>query len=107
MLTLTHPHSQLLALTLTHTYSYSPLQEANRINKNGELVIASQKTRSQAMNIDDAIERLQEICNAAAEPPKETSPETKQRIAKLYVWYGIVWYGIALYGVVNENAPGY
>ena len=55
-------------------------------------MISSQKTRSQAMNIDDAIERLQEICNIAAEPPKETSPETKQRIAKLCVgWYIYVY----------------
>jgi hypothetical protein len=45
-----------------------PTQEAGRINKSGELVIASTKTRSQAMNIDDAIARLQQVTTTAILP---------------------------------------
>ncbi|KMZ66750.1 Class I peptide chain release factor [Zostera marina] len=57
--------------------------EKNRINKNGEIVISSTKTRSQQGNIQDALEKLQAIVEAAAYIPPPPSEETKKKIGKL------------------------
>ncbi|XP_042480367.1 peptidyl-tRNA hydrolase ICT1, mitochondrial [Macadamia integrifolia] len=57
--------------------------EKNRINKDGELVISSTKTRTQKGNIEDALEKLQEIINAASYVPPPPSDEQKKKIAKL------------------------
>ncbi len=79
------------------------MQHGNRVNKEGEFVVTSQKSRSQAANIDDAIAKLHEVrtsssflynvltlvrfqmCTEASEPPKETSQETKDTILRLCV----------------------
>ncbi|XP_052209948.1 uncharacterized protein LOC127813176 isoform X2 [Diospyros lotus] len=57
--------------------------EKNRINKDGELVISSTKTRTQKGNIDDALEKLQAIIDAASYVPPPPSEEQVKRIAKL------------------------
>ncbi|XP_072957044.1 uncharacterized protein [Typha angustifolia] len=57
--------------------------EKNRINKDGELVISSTKTRTQKGNIEDALEKLQAIINAASYVPPPPSEEQKKRIEKL------------------------
>ncbi|XP_043697655.1 peptidyl-tRNA hydrolase ICT1, mitochondrial [Telopea speciosissima] len=57
--------------------------EKNRINKDWELVISSTKTRTQKGNIEDALEKLQEIINAASYVPPPPSEEQKKKIAKL------------------------
>ncbi|CAL9091372.1 unnamed protein product [Musa textilis] len=57
--------------------------EKNRINKDGELVISSTKTRTQKGNIDDALEKLQGIIDAASYVPPPPSEEQKKRIEKL------------------------
>ncbi|KAG0498830.1 hypothetical protein HPP92_003521 [Vanilla planifolia] len=57
--------------------------EKNRINKDGELVISSTKTRTQKRNIEDALDKLQEIIDAAAYVPPPPSEEQKKRIQKL------------------------
>ncbi|CAH8256071.1 unnamed protein product [Arabidopsis lyrata] len=57
--------------------------EKNRINKDGELVISSTKTRTQKGNIDDALEKLQAIINAASYVPPPPSEEQKKKIVKL------------------------
>eukprot|EP00850_Spirogloea_muscicola_P012234 SM000078S22093 [mRNA] locus=s78:353984:355481:- [translate_table: standard] len=59
------------------------LTEANRINKDGELVVSSTRTRTQKGNIQDALEKLQAIIDAAAYVPPPPSEETKTRIKKL------------------------
>ncbi|XP_027334055.1 peptidyl-tRNA hydrolase ICT1, mitochondrial isoform X2 [Abrus precatorius] len=57
--------------------------EKNRINKDGELVISSTKTRTQKGNIDDALTKLQEIIDAASYVPPPPSEEQKKKIAKM------------------------
>ncbi|KAD3641242.1 hypothetical protein E3N88_30466 [Mikania micrantha] len=49
--------------------------EKNRINKDGELVISSTKTRTQKGNIEDALEKLQAIIDAASYVPPPPSEE--------------------------------
>ena len=48
------------------------LADLNRtkINKHGELIITSQRTRSQKQNLDDAFEKLRLMCVEAAQEPK-------------------------------------
>ncbi|MED6182726.1 hypothetical protein PIB30_031369 [Stylosanthes scabra] len=57
--------------------------EKNRINKDGELVISSTRTRTQKGNIEDALAKLQEIIDAAAYVPPPPSEEQKKKIAKM------------------------
>ncbi|XP_058104634.1 uncharacterized protein LOC131248383 [Magnolia sinica] len=57
--------------------------EKNRINKDGEIVISSTKTRTQKGNIEDALEKLQAIIDAASYVPPPPSEEQKKKIAKL------------------------
>ncbi|KAK6947650.1 Peptide chain release factor class I [Dillenia turbinata] len=57
--------------------------EKNRINKDGEIVISSTKTRTQKGNIEDALGKLQAIIDAAAYVPPPPSEEQKKKIAKL------------------------
>ncbi|KAF4360424.1 hypothetical protein CsatB_004071 [Cannabis sativa] len=57
--------------------------EKNRINKDGELVISSTRTRTQKGNIEDALEKLQAIIDAAAYVPPPPSEEQKKKIAKM------------------------
>ncbi|XP_020581758.1 peptidyl-tRNA hydrolase ICT1, mitochondrial [Phalaenopsis equestris] len=57
--------------------------EKNRINKDGDLVISSTKTRTQKGNIEDALAKLQEIIDSASYVPPPPSEEQKKRIQKL------------------------
>ncbi|XP_047307347.1 peptidyl-tRNA hydrolase ICT1, mitochondrial [Impatiens glandulifera] len=57
--------------------------EKNRINKDGELVVSSTKTRTQKGNIEDALEKLQAIIDAASYVPPPPSQEQIQKIGKL------------------------
>ncbi|KAF5460797.1 hypothetical protein F2P56_020639 [Juglans regia] len=57
--------------------------EKNRINKDGELVISSTKTRTQKGNIEDALAKLQAIIDAASYVPPPPSEEQKKKIAKM------------------------
>ncbi|GAV84939.1 RF-1 domain-containing protein [Cephalotus follicularis] len=58
--------------------------EKNRINKDGEIVISSTKTRTQKGNIDDALGKLQAIIDAASYVPPPPSEEQKKKIAKMF-----------------------
>ena len=42
----------------------------SRLTNNGELVIASQRYRDQAKNIDDCLDRVRELLLSVATPPK-------------------------------------
>nr|XP_010906439.1 peptidyl-tRNA hydrolase ICT1, mitochondrial isoform X1 [Elaeis guineensis] len=57
--------------------------EKNRINKDGEIVISSTRTRTQKGNIEDALEKLQAIIDAASYVPPPPSEEQKKKIEKL------------------------
>uniref|UniRef100_A0A0E0KBA6 Prokaryotic-type class I peptide chain release factors domain-containing protein n=1 Tax=Oryza punctata TaxID=4537 RepID=A0A0E0KBA6_ORYPU len=57
--------------------------EKNRINKDGELVISSTKTRTQKGNIEDALQKLQAIIDAASYVPPPPSEEQKKKIEKI------------------------
>eukprot|EP00271_Cylindrocystis_brebissonii_P007133 TRINITY_DN20315_c0_g1_i1.p1 TRINITY_DN20315_c0_g1~~TRINITY_DN20315_c0_g1_i1.p1 ORF type:complete len:294 (-),score=18.24 TRINITY_DN20315_c0_g1_i1:172-1053(-) len=58
-------------------------KEQNRINSDGELVISSTRTRTQKGNIEDALQKIQTIINAAAYVPPPPSEEKQKRIEKL------------------------
>ncbi|GAB5364035.1 hypothetical protein AAMO2058_000935100 [Amorphochlora amoebiformis] len=58
-------------------------QEKNRINNNFELVVQSQKHRTQLSNIDDALRKLQDMIDKASWLPKETSEEQKKKMKAL------------------------
>ncbi|CAM6091143.1 unnamed protein product [Calypogeia fissa] len=57
--------------------------EKNRINGDGDLVVSSTRTRTQKGNIDDALEKIQVMIDAAAYVPPPPSEETKNKIQKL------------------------
>ncbi|KAK1374748.1 Peptidyl-tRNA hydrolase ICT [Heracleum sosnowskyi] len=57
--------------------------EKNRINKDGEIVISSTKTRTQKGNIEDALGKLQAIIDAASYVPPQPSAVQLKKIAKI------------------------
>lgn len=61
------------------------VQYKNRLTKSGELVITSQRYRSQRQNLDDAVLRLTGILREASEVPKGPSQLTVARIKALLV----------------------
>ncbi|KAG8662184.1 hypothetical protein MANES_01G073500v8 [Manihot esculenta] len=65
--------------------------EKNRINKDGELVISSTKTRTQKGNIEDALSKLQAIIDAASYVPPPPSEEQKKKIAKICFFFIMQW----------------
>ncbi|GIL90888.1 hypothetical protein Vretimale_17146 [Volvox reticuliferus] len=56
--------------------------EKNRFTSDGVLVMQSQRHRTQAQNLDDALAKLQEIIDRAVVEvtPKEADPETIKRV---------------------------
>lgn len=59
---------------------------ANRINARGELIIASEATRSQSRNKEDSVERFFELLSGALKPTKKriaTKPSYQSRKARL------------------------
>uniref|UniRef100_A0A453IHV5 Prokaryotic-type class I peptide chain release factors domain-containing protein n=1 Tax=Aegilops tauschii subsp. strangulata TaxID=200361 RepID=A0A453IHV5_AEGTS len=58
-------------------------REKNRINKDGELVMSSTKTRTQKGNIEDALQKIQAIIDAASYVPPPPSEEQKKKIEKI------------------------
>ncbi|KAG2436456.1 hypothetical protein HXX76_006759 [Chlamydomonas incerta] len=56
--------------------------EKNRFTSEGMLVMQSQRHRTQAQNLDDALAKLQEIIDRAVEyvTPKEADPDTIKRV---------------------------
>jgi len=55
---------------------------ANRINKEGELIIVSQEERSQMQNRERAIEKLNKLVEAALVPEKERKPTKPTKASK-------------------------
>ncbi|KAG9292988.1 hypothetical protein G9A89_016350 [Geosiphon pyriformis] len=59
------------------------IQEAHHINKKGEFVLTSDRTRSQQHNFDDCITKLYDAIVKAAEVPKGPNKEKLLRIERL------------------------
>jgi ribosome-associated protein len=56
--------------------------EASRINREGELVIASDRFRTQAQNIEDCLRKLEEMLTAASRRPKRRIATRPTRASK-------------------------
>jgi peptidyl-tRNA hydrolase ICT1 len=54
----------------------------NKLTKDGYLVIRSEKTRSQQLNLADALERLRSLIWKAATPEPEQSEETIEKMRR-------------------------
>lgn len=59
-------------------------QERNRVNKDGELVVASTKHRTQKKNLDDALGKVQRMLDDAVTSllPIEANPVKEKKIKK-------------------------
>nr|CAG4643636.1 EOG090X0JCO [Ilyocryptus agilis] len=55
----------------------------NQVNKDGVLVIKSERTRSQHLNLADALDKLRDMIRAAAAEPKVASQESIDRQTRL------------------------
>ncbi|KMQ95105.1 immature colon carcinoma transcript 1 protein [Lasius niger] len=55
----------------------------NKINKDGYLIIKSDLTRSQHLNLADALEKLRTVIRAILVEPAEPSPESLERRRKI------------------------
>ncbi|RZF44295.1 hypothetical protein LSTR_LSTR006845 [Laodelphax striatellus] len=53
-----------------------------KISKDGYLIVKSERTRYQQLNLADAMEKLRTVIRAAEEVAKEVSPETEEIIRK-------------------------
>ncbi|KAK7870572.1 hypothetical protein R5R35_009081 [Gryllus longicercus] len=58
------------------------LEHKTKINKDGFLVVRSEKTRSQQLNLADALERIRTMIWQLTESETVISPETEQRIIR-------------------------
>ena len=59
-------------------------QQPNRVTKDGDLIMASEKTRKQILNQADCLEKIRHIIFQASTLPKELTPEQKELIKKRY-----------------------
>ncbi|KAJ1658336.1 hypothetical protein IWQ61_002412 [Dispira simplex] len=58
------------------------IKEPSRTNKAGEFIITSDRTRSQANNIEDCVQKLQAMLVSAAYIPPDPSQEAIEKIAQ-------------------------
>lgn len=59
------------------------MQFKGRVTKQGELVVVSQKHRSQMMNLNEAVTRMEDMLSQASEIPKGPSHLTVARVRTL------------------------
>lgn len=57
-------------------------QYKNKINKEGYLIIRSDLTRSQHLNLADALEKLRSMIRSTLVVPQEPSPESEEKKRK-------------------------
>jgi len=55
---------------------------SRRINQEGELLVTSQRYRSQLRNRDDCLEKLSELIRSVLVPPKKRKPTRPSRASK-------------------------
>eukprot|EP00898_Chlorokybus_atmophyticus_P002296 jgi/Chlat1/3067/Chrsp21S03315 len=58
-------------------------QEKNRINSEGEIVVTSERNRTQKANLEDALEKLQAMIDKAAYVAPPPRPEKVKRVKQL------------------------
>lgn len=58
------------------------LQKKDKLTKEGDLIIRSDKTRSYQLNVADVLQRLRTIIHNAEEVVKEVSPMKQQEIRR-------------------------
>jgi ribosome-associated protein len=54
-----------------------------RLTLDGDLIVASQRTRDRARNVDDCLEKLRRLILAAANPPKPRRPTRPTRASQI------------------------
>ena len=59
------------------------MQFKGRVTKQGELMVVSQKHRSQMMNLNEAVARMEDMLSQASEMPKSPSQLTVARVRAL------------------------
>ena len=59
------------------------MQFKGRVTKQGELLVVSQKHRSQTMNLSEAVTKMEEMLLEASEIPKGPSQLTVARVRAL------------------------
>lgn len=58
-------------------------QEHRRISKDGMVLVTSERHRMQPQNQEDCFQKLFEMIVRCSKVPKETAPETKEKISKI------------------------
>ncbi|ORZ33389.1 hypothetical protein BCR44DRAFT_1371949, partial [Catenaria anguillulae PL171] len=58
-------------------------QQASKINKAGDLLVSSDKFRTQRQNIDECIDKLYAMIVEAGYIPRETSAQQRKKVAGL------------------------
>ncbi|XP_046734414.1 peptidyl-tRNA hydrolase ICT1, mitochondrial [Diprion similis] len=58
---------------------------STKINKNGDLIIKSDVTRSQQLNLADALEKLRFMIRQVAKPPPQITEETEERLRRRHL----------------------
>ena len=59
------------------------MQQSNHINHEGELIVTSQKTRTQSDNLHDCLERVKDMLKKAAWEPDPPSEEIGKRVKEI------------------------
>lgn len=59
------------------------MEDLTKLTKDGFLIIRSDKTRSQQMNLADALEKIRNIIRDGEKPELESSPESIERARKM------------------------
>ena len=59
------------------------MQFKARVTKQGELLVTAQKYRSQAMNLNEAVQKMETMLSEASEVPKGPSQMTIARVKAL------------------------
>ncbi|WAQ96456.1 ICT1-like protein [Mya arenaria] len=57
-------------------------EQQNRVTKNGELIVTSEKTRKQILNQADCLDKIRHMIFQASRKPKELTPYELELIAK-------------------------
>lgn len=60
------------------------MEDLTKLTKDGFLIIRSDKTRSQQMNLADALEKIRNIIRDGEKPELESSPESIERARKMH-----------------------
>ena len=81
-------YNSFISTTCTlHNKFHTLFQQTGKINKEGYLIIKSEKTRKQILNQADCLDKVRHMIFQACVKPKELTEEDKQKIEKRYCIY--------------------